>query len=220
MIKHSKKEIDKMIDLYSEGKSCVDIGKLFNVHNNTIKSRLIQNGVTLRDRQYYGMAGKFHSEKTKSKISKAHEGMKYSKETIEKRIKSQKGMKRSEEFCRNNGEKRKGSLNPNWRGGITPFNKQIRKTYEYRQWRSDIFTRDEFTCQMCGDNKGGNLNAHHIKSLSILIHYYEITTLEEALKCEALWNINNGVTLCERCHYKVIHRKKHFKRRNLRCDSV
>ena len=157
------------------------------------------------------MYGKHLSEETKRKISEAHKGMKYSKETIEKRSKSQKGKKRSEEFCRNNSEKRKGNLNWNWQGGITPLNKQIRKTFEYRQWRSDVYTRDEFTCQECGDNSGGNLIAHHIKPLSILIYYYEITTLEEALECEALWNINNGVTLCERCHSKVIHRKKHFK---------
>lgn len=215
-----EKDIKRIICLYKEGKSCVDIAALFNVSYSTIRNRLRQNNIAIRDRQHYGMAGKFHSEKTKKKISEAHKGMKYSKETIEKRSKSQRGKHRSKEFCINNSIKRRGSLNSRWKGGITLFNKQIRKTYEYRQWRSDVFTRDEFTCQECGDNSGGNLNAHHIKSLSILLHYYEITTLEKALKCEAIWNINNGITLCERCHNEVIHKKKHFKRRNLKCDSV
>lgn len=154
------------------------------------------------------MLGRHHTEETKRKISEAHKGKKLSKEHRENIGKGGKGSKRSKEFCINNSIKRRGSLNWNWQGGITPLNNQIRKTYEYRQWRSDIFTRDEFTCQECGDDSGGNLIAHHIKSLSILIYYYEITTLEKALKCEALWNINNGITLCERCHGKVIHAKK------------
>jgi len=94
----------------------------------------------------------------------------------------------------------------NWKGGITPLIEQLRHSFKYRQWRSDIFTRDNFTCQDCGDNKGGNLEAHHKKSFSSILQKYEITTLEEALNCEELWNINNGITLCEDCH-KKIHRK-------------
>ena len=157
--------------------------------------------------------GKYHSTETKRKISEAHKGMKYSKETIEKRSKSQRGKHRSEEFCRNNGEKRKGNLHWNWQGGITPLNQQIRQTYEYRQWRSDVFTRDNFTCQECGDNSGGNLNAHHIKPLVTILQFYEIAILKEALECEELWNINNGVTLCEECHkkYNYYNLKEDFK---------
>jgi len=75
----------------------------------------------------------------------------------------------------------------------------------YRQWRSDIFTRDDFTCQECGQ-RGGHLEAHHIKQLSKILQFYEITTLEEALNCAELWNINNGITLCKECH-KKLHKK-------------
>lgn len=99
--------------------------------------------------------------------------------------------------------KMSGTNRYNWKGGITPLNQKIRHSFEYRQWRSDIFTRDEFTCQECGQI-GGELNAHHIKSFSYIIQKYEITTIEEALRCEELWNINNGITLCKECHRKVI----------------
>jgi len=95
----------------------------------------------------------------------------------------------------------KGENNPRWKGGITALTKQIRCCFQYRQWRSDIFTRDDFTCQKCG-LKGGRLHAHHIKPFSRIIEYYEITTFEEALECEELWNINNGITLCKKCHLR------------------
>jgi len=152
--------------------------------------------------------GRHHTEEAKIKISEAHKGRQFSEEHKRKLSEASKGQQHSEESIRKNREASMGSRNPNWQGGISSLNKTIRRSFEYRQWRSDVYTRDEYTCQECGDNSGGNLIAHHIKSLSILIYYYEITTLEEALKCEELWNINNGITLCERCHGKVIHAKK------------
>ena len=75
----------------------------------------------------------------------------------------------------------------------------IRHSFKYRQWRSDVFTRDNFTCQECGQI-GVRLNVHHKKPFSSIIQFYEITTLEEALNCEELWNINNGITYCKKCH--------------------
>lgn len=97
----------------------------------------------------------------------------------------------------------KGVNNPNYRGGINPLNKQIRNSFQYRQWRSDVFTRDDFTCQDCGKH-GGNLEAHHTpKSFAEIIKEYNIKTLQDALNCEELWSINNGRTLCEKCHNKT-----------------
>ena len=98
---------------------------------------------------------------------------------------------------------RKGDKNPNWKGGITSLSVRIRTCFMYRQWRSDIFTRDHFTCQWCGDARGGNLEADHIKPLRLLIQYYELLNIEQAQKCEALWDINNGRTLCQACHQKT-----------------
>lgn len=82
--------------------------------------------------------------------------------------------------------------------------KIIRKCFNYRQWRSDIFTRDNFTCQKCC-KIGGNILAHHIDRFIDIINKNRIVTLEQAKICEELWNINNGVTLCEKCH-KDIHK--------------
>ena len=112
-----------------------------------------------------------------------------------------KGIPVSEETKKKLSESHKGSKSYRWKGGITLLNHLIRSNFKSRQWRSDVFTRDDFTCQECGE-RGGKLNAHHIKSYSSILQLYEITTIEEALECEELWNINNGITYCEKCHKK------------------
>lgn len=97
---------------------------------------------------------------------------------------------------------RKGSNSPSWKGGLTSLALSIRHSYEYRQWRSDVFTRDDFTCQEC-NVRGGYLEAHHIKLFIDIIIDNNITTIEEALNCSELWDINNGKTLCKGCHNKT-----------------
>lgn len=136
--------------------------------------------------------GKRHSEETKKKLSETKKGKHYSPETEFKKgmIPWDKGIKR-EDF--------RGETHPSWKGGITSLSLLIRHNFKYRQWVSDVFTRDDFTCQWCR-SVGHKLNAHHIKSFSSILEYYEVTTVEQALECDELWNINNGVTLCEECH--------------------
>lgn len=69
-------------------------------------------------------------------------------------------------------------------------NNKIRSSNEYKNWRNNVFERDNYTCQKCF-NVGGKLNAHHIKHFSKHI--------------ELRFNVNNGITLCLNCH-KEIHR--------------
>jgi len=107
---------------------------------------------------------------------------------------------------------KKGEKHWNWKGGITSLMRQIRNCFKYRQWRSDVFTRDDFTCQNCGDKTSGNLNAHHIKPFAQIIKENKIKTVEQALNCEELWNINNGLTLCKKCHSKIHNYKSRNKR--------
>ena len=96
----------------------------------------------------------------------------------------------------------RASNNPRWKGGITSLNEQVRHSFKYRQWRSDCFTRDDFTCQRCGE-RGVILSVdHYPKTFSAIMEEYKIKTLEEALNCEEMWNINNGMTVCwnSKCH--------------------
>lgn len=94
-----------------------------------------------------------------------------------------------------------GQDHPCWKDVKTrPFHKQIRSTFQYRQWRSDVFTRDSFTCVLCGVT-GCYIEADHYPKMFIeIINEHKIKTLDEAINCAELWNINNGRTLCKPCH--------------------
>ena len=83
----------------------------------------------------------------------------------------------------------KGNNHGNWNGAKGG----IRNTSEYAKFRESVFKRDDWTCQNCkARNKEGlgktvYLNVHHI--LPISTHYHLALSKE------------NGVTLCEPCHF-------------------
>ena len=39
---------------------------------------------------------------------------------------------------------------------------------------------------------------------------YEITEINNAILCDELWNINNGITLCQSCH-RELHKREGLK---------
>jgi len=78
-----------------------------------------------------------------------------------------------------------GKNNWNWKGGITPERTKIWHSLEYKKWRESVYQRDNYTCQKCGDNSG-HLIPHHIESFA------DYPNLR--------FDINNGITLCKRCH--------------------
>ena len=101
----------------------------------------------------------------------------------------------------------KGENNHFWKGGKTKISQQIKNLVEYKMWRMSIFKRDFFTCQHCGaKNKKGEkyiFDADHIYPFSKILDDYNITSIEEAISCEKLWDIENGRTLCRDCHKKT-----------------
>lgn len=132
-----------------------------------------------------GMLGKHHSEVTKEKLRKPKS------EEFRKNLIGNKhslGFKKSKATRRKHSESIIGENNHNWIDGRTPYNIRIRHSIEYRLWRESVYARDNWTCQKCGDNTGGNLNAHHIKNFSDYI--------------ELRFAIDNGITFCEECHQK------------------
>jgi 5-methylcytosine-specific restriction endonuclease McrA len=85
-------------------------------------------------------------------------------------------------------EKRiRGEDHPNWRGGKRNERRKAMATFEYRDWRTAVFTRDNYTCQCCGQ-KGQYLEADHIKPWCAFP--------------DLRYDINNGRTLCRPCHMK------------------
>ncbi len=102
----------------------------------------------------------------------------------------------------------RGEKNYNWKGGwYDSVDAHIRTTFQYRQWRSDVYTRDDYTCQLCGE-RGKIINAdHYPKTFKQIIVENDIKTIQDAFSCDELWNINNGRTLCKPCHIKR-HKKQ------------
>jgi len=98
--------------------------------------------------------------------------------------------------------KNAGPNHYNWKGGESSVNKQIRKSYEYRNWVKEILIRDNYTCWDCCQ-RGGKLEVHHIKPFALLVHEYKITSLVKALLCVPLWDKSNAQTLCKTCHKKT-----------------
>lgn len=96
----------------------------------------------------------------------------------------------------------KGENHPNWNNGATKIRDNIEALKEYKLWRIRIFDRDSYTCQICRQ-KGGYLNSHHIKHLADIIKEYNIKSVQEALKCDILWDTENGVTVCDICHRHI-----------------
>lgn len=81
-----------------------------------------------------------------------------------------------------------GDKNPNWKGGITPINLQIRHSLESKIWRRAVFERDNYTCVWCL-RRGVYIEADHIKPFC---DYPELR-----------FAIDNGRTLCKDCHKKT-----------------
>lgn len=113
-------------------------------------------------------------------------------ETLKKHNKSQSG--------KNNyfyGSCRKGKENPNYNPNKTDEEREKGRIIDgYKEWKDKVYSRDKYTCQICGDNKGGNLVAHHLDGYN---------WAKDKRIC-----INNGITLCEKCH-KEFHNEYEYR---------
>lgn len=84
------------------------------------------------------------------------------------------------------------------------IHERIRKTEKYIWWRSEVFKRDDWTCQWC-QKRGIKIEADHIISMAQIIEEARIELgendlLQNLMTYSPLWEIKNGRTLCKPCH--------------------
>lgn len=87
----------------------------------------------------------------------------------------------------------RGKNSPHWKKHLTQEDRDYRRCLPgYKAFVLNVFRRDGFKCGCCGDDRGGNLVAHHLNSYN--------------WDKENRTNPNNAVTLCNDCH-KEFHRQ-------------
>jgi len=76
----------------------------------------------------------------------------------------------------------------------------------YYDWIRNVYARDNYICQLCGKS-GVSLNAHHIISFANIIDSMNDGEIDDLLANdnipEILTDIDNGITLCEKCHRSI-----------------
>jgi hypothetical protein len=105
-------------------------------------------------------------------------------ESARQQVLAQGGIPNAKKFTKGSTAKEK---NWRWIKNRSQINtpRQKRSVFEYVEWRNLVFERDNYICQKCGQ-RGGKLNAHHIKPFS---KYPEL-----------IYDVSNGITLCLKCH--------------------
>ena len=90
----------------------------------------------------------------------------------------------------------------NWKGGVTELTNRLRSCCEYREWRTSVYERDRYICQVCGV-KGGKLVVDHIIPFCVLLHESKMKDFATARFYKPFWDLDNGQTLCRSCHRKT-----------------
>ena len=101
------------------------------------------------------------------------------------------------------GVKTRGENHYKWKGGISRLNLLIRTMTENRKWINSVKSRDGM-CTKCGSID--ELESHHLIGLAQIIELFGIKNRTDARNCTALWDIENGITLCIKCHCKEHNR--------------
>ena len=82
-----------------------------------------------------------------------------------------------------------GRRRPPWIKEKAEMDKKVRLSRQYYIWKGAVLRRDNYSCVMCGDDRKSQLEADHIKPFSLFP--------------ELRFAIDNGRTLCNKCHKKT-----------------
>lgn len=169
--------IDQVIKEYQSGQSLKTLGKQYGVSAMTIRAKILDSGATTKT---YSQAA-IQREQQHGTVSNAHDRV--------------REMCRTGEFQRNRSAMLQGIPVEEWKCFVTPKNKRLVASPEYKKWQKSVFQRDNHTCQLCGKTKCP-IAAHHIYMKA----KYPGRTLDT----------DNGITLCDKCHHKTISHEDEY----------
>lgn len=117
---------------------------------------------------YYGQHHTEESKKRMSELMSGENNPMYGKERLDMR----------------------GENNPRYNPNLTEEEREGERNIEgYNDFIKNVYKRDNYTCQCCGEKGNGhNLNAHHINGYN--------------WDKDNRTNIDNGICLCKDCHSK------------------
>lgn len=161
-------------------------------HTEESKAKIREAWVKRRETFVPPMKGKKMSEESRRKMSEA----------AKRRGSNRTGVKHTEETKQRISEivrerTPRGEAHYAFSHGKAQRHLDDRRKPEYKKWREAVFSRDNYACRKCGDSKGGNLRAHHIKGFSS--------------NPDLRFDVDNGITLCHSCH-----ELEHFKPESIR----
>ncbi len=177
-------------------KKCLTCEKLFNKKpNQSVKDWNSRVKYCSKECLHKSRVGKKHTAEHNRKISDALKSIDWSWKVgvpHGHRTSNGGGWKLTEEQKKAISLRFRGKPKPNqsgskcsfWKGGVTPINRAIRKSLQYKEWRTAVFIRDNRECVWCGSGK--QIEADHIEPFSLFP--------------ELRFNMDNGRTLCHDCH--------------------
>ena len=89
------------------------------------------------------------------------------------------------------------------------FKRQVQNTEQYRSERAYLLMKCGNKCEVCGKQVGDmneqgkpirQLDLHHIVSFDKICKEHNVTNIEQAKMCPALWDTKNAQMLCPDCH--------------------
>lgn len=176
--------------------SCADIGEQLGVSGCCVRKRLKAAGYHIRHHNdtKRGAKSKNRIELDERQVIRLYLTKFESAQTVANKFGVERGV--IDRILRENSVPKKpiaearnfwGESSPQWRAVLTEEERASRRDmHQQSQWREKVYARDRYTCQKCGDNEGGNLNAHHIEP--------------HCRNKDLAWDVNNGITLCAPCH--------------------
>jgi hypothetical protein len=195
----SQEKTDEICKAYLEGGALNSMGKLMNIAPLTIRKILINNGIDIRPK-HITITNHFKGKDFSGINNPSWKGGNPYCETCGKQLSTRTCTTGLCKSCYHKSIKNENNPNrKNISDCKTDESKIWRKRQEYKDWRNEVFNRDEYKCQICNMNTR-DLVPHHLNGFDKFI--------------ELRFDVNNGITLCKR-HHIEFHTRFGFGRNTL-----